>query len=57
MTTTRQDQDFIRTVISEALLEDAISWISRNMSPEDVFDDRALATWAEDRDYIRREDL
>ena len=48
MTTSKQDADFIETIIPNRLLETAIEWIENNMSPEDVFTKNTLENWAND---------
>jgi hypothetical protein len=53
MTTSRQDKEFVESVISRTLLEDAIDWIKSNMSPGDVFSDSDLADWADSNGYIK----
>ena len=50
-TTSKQDQDFVRAVISGSLLEDAINWMACNLDTEDVFGPVALEMWAEDNGY------
>lgn len=50
-TTVRQDSEFVSAVIGSSLLEEAIDWIQSNMNPEDVFDEKDLATWAEENGY------
>lgn len=47
MTTKKQDDAFIDAIVSSSLLEDAISWINDNLSPEDVFDNDILKIWAD----------
>lgn len=47
MTTSRQDADFIETIIPQRLLESAIEWIGNNLSPEDVFIKETLESWAD----------
>ncbi len=47
-TTVRQDSEFVSAMISSTLLEEAIDWIQSNMNPEDVFDEKTLATWAKE---------
>lgn len=54
-TTLRQDQDFLAHVIPSALLESAIEWIAKNMSPDDVFSERALEEWAEANGFVVKE--
>jgi len=45
-TSASQDAAFLSTVISNALLEEAIDWIKSNLNPEDVFDEKDLEFWA-----------
>ena len=45
-TTSKQDRDFLESVISSSLLEDALSWIEENMEPADVFSEKVLEAWA-----------
>ncbi len=52
MTTTNQDQKFLDHVISRTLLEDAIAWIVHNLEPDDVFDHKTLAQWAESNNFV-----
>jgi hypothetical protein len=53
MTTAAQDREFIAQVISGSLLEEAIAWIGKNLTPEEVFQERDLQTWAEDAGYTQ----
>jgi len=46
MTTSKQDADFIDSIIPNRLLEAAIEWIGNNMSPEDVFKKESLEDWS-----------
>lgn len=50
-TTAAQDREFVETLISSSLLEEAILWIGDNMEPTDVFSDKQLAAWADDAGY------
>lgn len=50
-TTSKQDSDFLSAVISSELLEDAILWILKNLSPEDVFSEEDLREWALENGY------
>lgn len=52
-TTARQDQDFLKALISDSLLEEAIDWIGSNLEPEEVFSDASLQYWAESNGYKR----
>jgi hypothetical protein len=47
MTTAAEDKQFIESVISPYLLEEAIAWIAKNIEPEGVFSKKALIQWAE----------
>ena len=40
---------------NERLLKDAIAWIRENMTPEDVFDNESLDTWANNNGYVKEE--
>ena len=55
MTTAKQNQAFIDSITNSRMLEDAISWISKNMEPQDVFSITDLKAWAEDNGYIESE--
>ena len=54
-TTAAQDREFIASIFPSSLLEDAILWISKNMSPENVFSEEKLKSWAEDNDMVDAE--
>lgn len=49
-TTSKQDQDFLNDCIGTGLLESAIDWIKANLSPEDVFTEKELLSWASNFD-------
>lgn len=53
MTSYTQDKNFISSVISNNLLQDAIDWIITNLNPEDVFDEKVLKEWARDNGFIK----
>lgn len=55
-----QDQSFRDTVkedvtaeiiVSTSILDTAISWISKNLNPQEVFDENELAEWATNNGY------
>lgn len=48
MTNSNQEKDFKSYVIGRDLLGESIEWISRNLSPGDVFSDDELEDWARD---------
>ncbi len=54
-TTYSQEAAFRDTLIGNGLLEDAIAWIKKNMSPEDVFPESELAEWADENGYVKEE--
>lgn len=47
-TTESQDNAFGR-----AMLDSVVAWISENLEPQDVFDDKQLGDWAENNDYTK----
>lgn len=53
MTTFKQDQKFMKDMIPQSFLEDAIDWIKNNMNPEDVFPPSDLEIWAKDSGFIK----
>jgi len=55
MTTTSQDRDFISTIISHSLLEDAIEYIKNNFDAEEIYGKEVLQEWALENDYIKEE--
>jgi len=46
-TSTKQDKDFLESVIATDLLEQSIQWITGNMEPEEVFGENRLTQWAQ----------
>lgn len=54
-TSSKQDRDFVDSLINSTLLEEAIAWIASNMEPEDVFSDTDLRHWAVDNGYVEDE--
>jgi len=61
MPTQREDSDFADVMkdsvdevkISSTALDNAIDWISSNLSPDEVFDEKALKEWAESNGYTK----
>lgn len=49
-TTAKQDNDFLNSVIGSDLLENAIGWITDNMSIEEVFGEKKLLEEANNYD-------
>lgn len=56
MATYTQEKAFIGAIISSDLLDNAIDWIKSNMSPDDVFDQKVLESWAEENKYVKETD-
>lgn len=42
----KENEDFTKSILSFAPLDDAIEWVRTNMNPEEVFDKRELIEWA-----------
>lgn len=62
MPSTSQDKSFseemngsVETTISHSALDNAIEWISGNLSPDDVFSEKQLKEWAENNGYAEKE--
>ena len=51
-----EDQDFVKSVISETLLEQAAEYIADNFPPEDVYPVQKLRDWAIDNGWVEKED-
>lgn len=49
-TTSKQDSDFLNSVLGSDLLENAIGWITDNMSIEEVFGEKKLLEEANNYD-------
>ncbi len=45
-TSGKEDEDFIKEIISSTLLESAGEYISENFPPEDVYSEEQLCEWA-----------
>lgn len=56
MATVKQNDDFARSIFPIYVLDEAIEWIKKNLSPEDVFDHAELRDWAERNDFVEDED-
>ena len=56
MFNTSEERDFIDTICDGSMLKEAVGWISRNLSPEDVFDIEDLMHWA-DNNYEENKDV
>ena len=53
MASTRLNDLFIAEILSSYPLDDAIEFISKNLDPDDVFDDSDLEAWAKDNGYTQ----
>ncbi len=61
MPTNNQDKEFAEAMrdsvdevkMSNGTLDNAIYWIARNLSPDDVFGDKELQAWAEANNYVK----
>lgn len=61
MPTNREDSAFAEVMkdsvdevkMSNTTLDNAIDWISSNLEPDEVFDDKKLSAWAENNGYIK----
>ena len=47
----KQERDFIESVMPQYMLGEAIAWIQANLSPEDVFTVNELEEWACENGY------
>jgi hypothetical protein len=50
-------KDEIASQLPDDLLDTAISWITRNLKPEEVFDDKELENWSEENGYVKEKDI
>jgi hypothetical protein len=61
MPTQREDSEFAEVMkdsvdevkMSNTSLDNAIDWISSNLNPDEVFNDKALKEWAESNGYTK----
>lgn len=64
MPTGSQDRDFASSLgddllpaqLSSSALDSAIAWISKNLDPDDVFNEKDLMAWAESNGYVLPKD-
>lgn len=61
MATTKQERSFGEHIkenqnVDLTLLDKTIDWMRENISPEEVFTDEQLETWAENNGYVKKED-
>jgi hypothetical protein len=52
-TSVAQGRDFINSVISTDLLEQAVDYIKYNFSMENIYGIEALEEWAKENDYAK----
>ena len=57
MTSYREDEKYLKDVIipslDSSLLGSAITWISKNLVPEDVFEPKELEEWARENGFFK----
>lgn len=53
MATSAQNRDFVQALLPSYPLDEAIHFIQQNLSPEDVFEEKALEDWAFNNGYIK----
>lgn len=61
MPSTSQDKAFAQEMgnyvvnvdIGNNALDAAVQWIAKNLSPDDVFSEKQLVSWAESNGYIK----
>jgi hypothetical protein len=46
-------EDNTTITVSTSALDNAIEWIGKNLSPDDVFSDKDLSSWAESNGYVK----
>lgn len=51
----KQQEQFISSVISWDLLDYAVEWIGDNLEPEEVFSESSLEEWALNNGFVRDE--
>lgn len=52
----KQFQSLLQDQIPRSILEDSLSWVRDNLSPDDVFTTSQLESWAEGEGYVKKED-
>ena len=60
MTTNYEDQEFAKVLhedleLTSYALANAIRWIGENLSPDEVFSDNKLNSWAESNGWVAEE--
>ena len=49
MASAEENRKFVEAILPNWPLDDAIDWISKNLKPEDVFEEDTLKTWSEEQ--------
>ena len=52
LATANENSKFTDAVIGNYPLDDAIDWISSNMSPDEVFSEKDLGEWATENGFV-----
>ena len=55
MPTFRENKNFIDSLISQNLLDEAIDWIQSSMAPQEVFTKSQLEEWAIYNGFVKEE--
>ena len=55
MFNTRQEQDFIGTIIGSYVLQDAVDWIAHTLTPDEVFSKDDLEAWALENGFVEED--
>ena len=56
MSSRQERENFIEETVPGDLLDQAVEWIESNMTPDQVFDDDALVTWAHENDMHTKDE-
>lgn len=55
MATTKENDKFIKYIISNSLLDEALDWIANNLEPGEVFNEVQLSIWAKDNGFVKED--
>lgn len=47
------NQQFIKELVGDDLLDRAVEYIKDNIRPEDIFSEEELGEWAEDNGFVK----
>lgn len=53
--TSYTNQQFIKSLVGDDLLDKVVEYIKDNMHPDDIFEDAELSVWAEDNGFVKPE--